>query len=230
MRWIDRGPEPATVADYAQQFTPGWVEHYQQNRGQAPPDSFWREYRSSLGARSNNECWYCGRQCNAMVGDKSPTVDHFRPRRWFPELTYRWSNWVFSCQRCNESKGDLWPETGFGDATGYGYIDPCAADPAERPERCFDYDADTGEILPRNDLSGPAQRKAWDTIDDLGLNNNVLSGLRKAWTDDFRRGLRRLSTSEQQALIATFTEQPVEYAGATGMMVAQLRQAGRVPP
>ena len=84
MLWIDRGPEPSTVAGYARQFTAGWVEHYRQNRGQAPPDSFWREYRPALGAQSNNECWYCGRQCNAAVGEKSPTVDHFRPRSKFP--------------------------------------------------------------------------------------------------------------------------------------------------
>lgn len=33
--------------------------------------------------------------------------------------------------------------------------------------------------------------------------------------------------SYQPAFIAEFTEQPVEYAGVTGMMVEQLRQAGR---
>lgn len=222
MRWIDRGPEPPTVAGYAQQFTPGWVDYFENRVGGRPTDSYWQDYRADLGAQSSNICWYCEQQCAAAAdaGGQAPTVDHFRPLSESPQLAYEWSNWVFSCRRCNESKGNRWPET--------GYIDPCAADTAERPEQYFDYDADTGEILPRNDLSGPAQRKAWDTIDDLGLNNNVLSGLRKAWTDDFRRGLRRLSTSEQAVLIATFTEQPVEYAGATGMMVAQLRQEGRI--
>ncbi len=236
MRWIDRGPEPAPVADYAQQFTPGWVEHYQQKRGQAPPDSFWREYRSSLGERSNNECWYCGRQCNAVVGDKSPTVDHFRPRRWFPELTYRWSNWVFSCQRCNESKGDLWPETGFGDATGYGYIDPCAADPAERPERCFDYDARNGLIEPKENLSEQDNRKAMDTIRDLRLNDLDLRLDRWDAAQEFEAALLEvlasLPAAEHSDCIAFFveTESPDEFTWVTRIVVERVRQAGRVPP
>ena len=222
MRWIDRGPEPEGVADYARRFTPGWIDYFQNGIGWRPDDSCWREFRPRLGERSNNICWYCEQQCTAAVdaGGRAATVDHFQPISRFPQLAYAWSNWIFSCQRCNESKGNRWPET--------GYVDPCAATAAERPEQYFDYDADTGEILPRNGLSGAAQRKAWDTIDDLGLNNGLLSGLRKAWTDDFRRGLRRLSASDQDAFIATVVGRPVEYAGVTGMMMEQLRREGRV--
>ena len=224
MRWIDRGPEPSTVAGYAQQFTPGWVEYFENQIGGRPTDSYWQDYRADLGAQSNNICWYCEQQCYAAAdaGGRAPTVDHFRPLSESPRLAYAWSNWVFSCRRCNsENKQDRWPET--------GYIDPCAATVAERPEQYFDYDADTGSIIPRNDISDLAQRKAQHTIDDLGLNKLDLRFYRLDWTRRFREDLLSLPPSEQQALIATFTEQPVEYAGATGMMVAQLRRDGRVP-
>lgn len=234
MRWIDRGTEPPTVAGYDRQFTPGWVEHYRQNRGQAPTDSFWREYRASLGERSGDECWYCGRQCNASVGDKVPTVDHFRPRSKFPELTYQWSNWVFSCQRCNESKGDRWPETGLGNDTGYGYVDPGAADPAERPEQCFDYDARNGLIEPRENLSERDNRKATDTIRDLRLNDYDLRFDRWDAAQEVEAallaGLSSLPAAEHSAYIALFveTEAPDEFTWVTRIIVERARREERV--
>lgn len=36
------------------------------------------------------------------------------------------------------------------------------------------------------------------------------------------------TASDQPAFIAQFTDQPVEYAGVTGMMVEQLRQSNRL--
>ena len=226
MRWIDRGPEPATVADYARRFTPGWVDYFRDGAGslpesQRPDDSYWREFRPRLGSRSGNICWYCERQCNAGSAEQLPTVDHFQPISRFPRLAYAWSNWIFSCRRCNDRKGNRWPDT--------GYVDPCAAAVAERPEQYFDYAANTGEVIPRPELSGPAQRKAWTTIDDLGLNDFDLMFYRLDWADNFRQDLLSLPASEQRAFIAEFAEPPAEYAGFARMLVEQLRQEGRIP-
>ena len=222
MRWIDRGPKPDGVAGYAQQFTPGWVDYFQNRVGGRPTDSYWREFRSALGSRSNNICWYCERQCDAFVDPSGlvPTVDNFRPISRFPELAYEWSNWVFSCRRCNSYKGNKWPET--------GYVDPCAADPSERPDQYFDYDVATGDIVPKEGLSEAAQRKALDTIDDLGLNDSGLVYSRFAQTSLFIAGLLELPAADREAFIASFVEQSVEYAGVTGMVVEQLRRDGRI--
>ena len=149
MRWIDRGPEPDGVAGYARQFTPGWVAYFRHNTGGRPTDSYWRQYRADLGHLSNGNCWYCERRCALAPPAEAPlaaTVDHFKPLRRFPELAYAWSNWIFSCQRCNgENKQDKWPAA--------GYVDPAAADESDSPERYFDYDLDSGHIVPRTDLS-----------------------------------------------------------------------------
>lgn len=223
MRWIDRGTEPEGIADYARRFTPGWVDYFQNGVGWRPDDSCWREFRPRLGERSNNICWYCEQQCAAAVdaGGRAATVDHFRPISKFPQLAYAWSNWVFSCYRCNsENKQDSWPET--------GYVDPCAAAVAERPEQYFDYEADTGAIIPRNDISDLARRKARHTIDDLGLNKLDLRFYRLDWTRRFREDLLSLPASERGAFVAQFVGRPVEYAGVTGMVVEQLRREGRV--
>ena len=221
MRWIDRGPKPDGVAGYAQQFTPGWVDYFQNRVGGRPTDSFWREFRPALGNRTNNICWYCERQCDVYgEDDLAPTVDNFRPISRFPELAYEWSNWVFSCRRCNEAKRDKWPET--------GYVDPCAADPSERPDQYFDYDVATGDIVPKEGLSEAAQRKALDTIDGLHLNEPNLVMSRFAQTSLFIAGLLELPAADREAFIAFHVEQSVEYAGVTGMVVEQLRRDGRI--
>ena len=170
-----------------------------------------------LGSRTNNNCWYCERQCDDVSGSFSPTVDHFRPLNRFPQLAYEWTNWVFSCRRCNvENKKDSWPES--------GYVDPCASEVTERPEQYFDYNADTRELIPKASLSSTARRKAFDTIHNLGLNELDVRYYRLDWTRTFMADLSDLPVSDRQALIESFTEQPVKYAGVTMMVVEQRRR------
>ncbi len=220
MRWVDRGPEPGGVSEYARRFTQGWVDYFEDGVGGRPDDFYWREFRVDLGDRTNNICWYCERLCDGEYGGRAPTVDHFRPLSRFPRLSYEWSNWVFSCYGCNnENKQDKWPDS--------GYVDPCAADVAEWPERYFDYDADTGYIAPKNGLSGAARRRASDTIRDLGLNRLDVMYYRQRWTWKFSHDLLQFSVSERQAFIELMTGR-VPYAGTTRMVVEQLRQYGLI--
>ena len=214
MRWIDRGPEPDGVFGYAGRFTQGWIDYFENRAGGRPEDSYWRGFRPALGSQTNNICWYCERQCyaGAESGGRAPTVDHFRPISKFPALAYVWSNWVFSCRRCNEDyKGNQWPEQ--------GYVDPCADDVGERPERYFDYDAETGEIIPKTGLIGDARQKAWHTIEDLGLNKLDVRYYRFDHTQRFIEDLRALPVRDRQDFANFFTEQSVEYAGVTRMVV-----------
>ena len=228
MRWVDRGPEPAGVADYAGQFTQGWIDYFRNGIGGRPTDSYWQEFRPRLGERTDNICWYCERKCFAHsdVGGQSPTLDHFRPRRHFPELSYEWTNWVFSCQRCNDEKADKW--------SIYGWVDPCDSNDSEHPEQYFTYDWLTGEVLPRGDLSENAQRKAKDTISALNLNRQDLLDLRFEWVWQFFYDLfddNMVPVSARDLFIRTHTgrpTRPVEFSGVTGMFVEQLRQAGNI--
>ena len=208
MRWVDRGPEPDRVAQYARQYTQGWINYYQ-NRvdglpvNEAPRDSYWQEFRPPLARRTNNNCWYCERQCRA-TGGWAPSVDHFRPRSRFPELTYEWPNWIFSCRRCNEIKNNNWPES--------GYVDPCAADVMERPEQYLDYEPDTGKIVARKGLSDTARKRAWDTIDDLELSGRDLVNPRftsvRQFIQEFTERLLELSATDRDAFIPNFLALP----------------------
>lgn len=223
MRWINRGPEPPGVDGYARQFTPGWVNYFRHGVGGRPTDFFWSEFRSPLSSRSAGTCWYCERQCEpaSEAGGKAATVDHFKPRSRFPELTYEWTNWVFSCRRCNEdNKQDKWPPL--------GYVDPSASDEQERPEQYFDYDVLTGEIVPHPALDGVAIQKAELTIDDLGLNKLDVQFYRINWTRQFLADLRSLPADDRHAFIEFWMSRPHEFAGSTSMAIAQLRSAGEL--
>ena len=215
MRWIDRGPEPSGVRGYAGKFTLRWVEYFRDGEGGRPDDSHWREFRWVLRDRSGGNCWYCERRCqrNLDDGGRAPTVDHFRPLNSFPELAYQWSNWVFSCHRCNDNKGGEWPVS--------GYVDPGASDEKDRPERYFDYDAATGEIIPMPALPSAAREKAQRTIDDLGLNTVDLRSSRLDWTRRFIKDWQALPAGDRPAFAEFSTRTGYEFVGATLMAVRQ---------
>ena len=218
MRWIDRGPEPNGVKEYTRKFTQGWVEYFRDRVGVRPDDSHWREFRGLLGSCSGDNCWYCERRClqHADDGGKAPTVDHFRPLNRFPELAYRWVNWIFSCRRCNEdNKGRKWPDS--------GYVDPSANDEKDRPEHFFEYDADTGEIIPMTGLPSEARERAQQTIDDLGLNKVDVRYYRQNWTRQFIEDYRALPIGDREAFVEFSTQTGSEFVGATLMVVRQQR-------
>ena len=129
--------------------------------GQRGPDleSHWGKFRDELSEGFFGKCGYCERRCEANSPTKAPTVDHFRPSSKFPRLTYVWSNWVFACFRCNDTKANLWPDS--------GYVDPCAIPLDERPETYFEVDVRTGDVIAKAELTESGKRKAQNTIDDL---------------------------------------------------------------
>lgn len=102
-------------------------------------------------------------------------------------------------------------------------MDPSADDLVDRPERYFDYDTLTGELVPRTDIAGDARRKALNTIDGLGLNKTDLTNVRFRRVRRFLADLSMLPADEQRDFISYFTEQPVEHAGVTRMAVEQVQ-------
>ena len=155
MHRVDRGPEPNGLAVIRSHFTPGWVSHYRHRTGPHPSDSRWTSFRPYLNGVFSGSCAYCEEWCRGEV-------EHFRPRSRFPELVYEWSNWLLACHDCNHAKGPKWPPG--------GYIDPCARSSAAYPERFFDFDLSTGDLITKSGMSAARRAKAKRTIRDLGLN------------------------------------------------------------
>lgn len=168
MHYVDRGPKPKGLEQYHRNNTPRWVKYYKQGSGKKPTDSHWRKFRGILKESFSGLCGYCETRCTGEV-------DHFQPKSEFPEKVYEWSNWIFSCHDCNNSKSDKWPDE--------GYVDPCARIPSSRPENYFEFDFKNGDILPKTSLSSTDTAKAWKTILDLGLNEYPRSKNRREWID-----------------------------------------------
>ena len=223
MRWVDRGPAPSGVDYYASRYTYLWMQHVHQGGARPSQHNYWTVFAPDLRERFHGKCGYCERRCSrgeGPLGSRSPTVDHFMPLNQFPELAYEWTNWVFSCRRCNEDyKGCSWPPL--------GYVDPCAAQISERPERYFDYDHDTGELLPRVGLPQVAKDKARRTAEDLGLNERDMRVSRIQWIERFRDELAQNDVSEWMAIVDGYTDDAEEHCGITRMFLAQYQQPGR---
>ncbi len=207
---------------YAREYTRLWVRFFREGRDARPSQhNYWLLFARDLRDRFSNKCGYCERRCGGEEGERdsrAPTVDHFRPLNRCPELAYEWSNRIFSCRRCNEDyKGGRWPLS--------GYVDPCASEVSERPERYFDYNNDTGELAPKPDLSQDAQDKARNTLEDLGLNERDMRVSRIRWIERFRDELSQHATSEWLMIVDGYTDAAAEYRGIMRMFLAQYQQA-----
>lgn len=96
------------------------------------------------------QCGYCA-DSDELVGKNFYHIDHFVPKvqlRTIRENDY--SNLVYSCFFCNNSKSSDWPsndETLTANDSNEGYIDPC------NPEYDNQYYRDgDGNIIPRTDI------------------------------------------------------------------------------
>ena len=223
MRYVDRGAEPAGVAAYRRDYTHHWVDHVQKRMGSHHPNMkpYWLEFKPELAARFNNKCGYCERICRRTRNEDvpSPTVDHFKPKSKFPTLVCVWENWIFSCDKCNEPKGDQWPET--------GYIDPCSADPDDHPEKHLDVD-ERGRLLPKKTLAKPDRQKAGYTIHNIGLNEITRLFHRVRRLAEVTEDVMRLPKSERHAFMDSLSAPDEEYAGVISILANRMRQAGEI--
>jgi hypothetical protein len=72
------------------------------------PYQRYRSYKPHLRIEFGAQCVYC-RLPDALPGRSAFGVDHYRPRRYFPDYSVIYSNLFYSCNACNSAKGDYWP-------------------------------------------------------------------------------------------------------------------------
>ena len=58
----------------------------------------------ALMKMSHDKCCYC--ECKIHEESKYPEVEHFYPKKWYPELVVAWENLLPACKRCNGNKRD----------------------------------------------------------------------------------------------------------------------------
>lgn len=140
------------------------------------------EYKPLLREDFHQRCGYCGD--HDFFRDTYFEVDHFVPKKHLKTISpLEYSNFVYSCRSCNNSKRSNWPtkdENVHNDGK-QGYIDPCDPAYAEQFERLAD-----GSIHPITNLGdwmwsalnlgNPAHRVRWK-LEEVWILLNELDKL-----------------------------------------------------
>lgn len=116
-------------------------------RNDAPKGKKYHEYKSLLREDFYQRCGYCGD--HEFFRETYYEVDHFVPKSLDKDRENDYSNLVYSCRVCNNSKRDKWPTediTKPNDGKN-GWIDPCDKDYATQFTRLID-----GSIKSKTDL------------------------------------------------------------------------------
>jgi uncharacterized protein (TIGR02646 family) len=84
-------------------------------------------YRSDLREDFVQACGYCGDD-DERADPSTFHIDHFAPKKQFPELTLAYANLVYACRFCNVSKSNHWigTEAASPNDGARGFVDPCS--------------------------------------------------------------------------------------------------------
>lgn len=86
------------------------------------------EYRTELEEDFQGICGYCGKSQEAF--NEKFEIDHFAPKKRFPEREDDYTNLVLSCSKCNKHKLNKWvTDNPYISTKGnIGFIDPASED------------------------------------------------------------------------------------------------------
>ncbi len=160
--------------------------------GTLDPEQEWRNGRQSgpftdvvstltVMAGERDRCMYC-------VDSHGGDVDHFKPKKRFPECMFRWRNLLLSCTVCGRLKGEKFPVDSANEPL---LVDPTADD----PWLWLDFDPDTGNVMARYDVvAGKRSSKGDATVELLHLDR------REAMSVGYRRTFKRIQQVVESAL------------------------------
>lgn len=208
MHWVDRGPEPSSLESVRSQFTQPWVEHYRHGIGNRPTPR-WRQFHDELRNVFHELCAYCEEETGGEV-------DHFKPVSKFPHLVYDWSNWIFSCHACNHSKLNKWPSNGF--------INPCAENPEEHPERAVAFDTTTGRLIPKAGIPPEQRERVRRMVCDVGLNDSFHLKRRMYWVKFLRHHINSQvdDTEDEQEFLGRIVERSSPLSSITRALMDEM--------
>lgn len=115
-------------------------------------------------------------------------VEHFRPKKKFPDLRCTYSNLYYACPVCNTTKNETWPSDEYMEQ-GFYFVDPCTEDLyVDHTE-----EQDDGRLKHKT-------KAGFYTIEHLRLNRRFLQKIRK----DRREA--RAKIAELLSLLASLQE------------------------
>jgi uncharacterized protein (TIGR02646 family) len=205
MRHIKKNEEPIEIIDWKNQANEDWKPDWGYFRGHPKIET-----HKALLREQGFICCYCGRR----ISRESSHIEHFKPRKHFPQDALNYFNLLASCpgypedekdnstlkssqEYCGQKKGD-WFDV---DLTVSPLIENCT--------NFFRYAA-SGEILPTEISS--MRSAAQETIQRLGLNHTKLERARRTAIARLLQWVEELSDEELEMLIQSY-DQPEPTTG-----------------
>lgn len=167
------------------------------------------------------------RRCAYCEDSLADEIEHVKPKNFFPDITFAWSNYLYACGPCNGKKSDTYfvfdavsgaPERLIrGQEPPPGepvFLDPRSEDPLDFLQIDI---LDTFRMVPNFDLDPEDQQRAELTLEILALETGTAGHLvqaRKQAYRNFRSRLKELvelfeldpHSETLKAEVATFRE------------------------
>jgi len=152
-------------------------------RRQNPPAfNDYTRYKPYLRLDFRWQCCFCGVRERKWGGSSHFAVEHFRPKKQFPELETTYSNLYYACDMCNSYKSSRWPNDGEI-AVDRRFFDPCT----DLATKHFSVD-NSGNLQHHSNCG-------FYTIKSIRLNREVSVKLRRKRFElirEYRNGLKSL--------------------------------------
>jgi uncharacterized protein (TIGR02646 family) len=164
---VRRSSPPHHLTRWAEKWTAKLLDAIRlcENGNSGPPtDSLWNKYskpyvKRALQEMFHDKCAYCESKITHV---SYPHIEHYRPKRQYPHLTFCWENFLLACGMCNGPtyKGDRFPLQDEDDNKPL-LLNPCDDDPA--PHIRFEQ----ARVVPLSE-------RGYITRELLGLNRDEL--------------------------------------------------------
>jgi uncharacterized protein (TIGR02646 family) len=132
---VRRSSPPHHLTRWAEKWTAKLLDAIRlcENGNSGPPtDSLWNKYNKPYVKRAlqemfHDKCAYCESKITHV---SYPHIEHYRPKRQYPHLTFCWENFLLACGVCNGPtyKGDRFPLQDEDDNKPL-LLNPCDDDP-----------------------------------------------------------------------------------------------------
>ncbi|MBW4511228.1 MAG: TIGR02646 family protein [Scytonematopsis contorta HA4267-MV1] len=196
MKYINKSEEPESFITWKQSANDDWQPNWE-NFGRPQK----QDVHNSLLQEQGFICCYCGRR----ISNESSHIEHFKPRKNYPELALKYTNLLASCQRETERKEPLH----CGRSKDEWYEEDLMISPLDANCADFFRYTEDGQILP---IEYPSKKSAAKTtIDRLALNIDNLKNLRSSAIQGALEGFDDFSDEEKLLLIQGFEQRNSDY-------------------
>lgn len=104
------------------------------------------ETKEHIRQEASSQCVYCGLPENRLGGVYAFHIEHYRPKKHFPELEFILKNLYYACLVCNGFKSSTWPNDPDKNMNLTSYPDPAEVN----YEEIYVTDHDSGTIKGKN--------------------------------------------------------------------------------